>query len=103
VVVIHIKEWRKVSNTYVVIGESRRDFLLTEINSSNKLPQLPNISEKSACTGDTISFDVAVTDGDGDSIRLSWNQAIPGAAFTIIKDTLGSATGGSPGCRLRMM
>ena len=90
VVAFKVKEWRKDSTgTWQQIGESRRDLQVIVINctnggSNNEVPSLGVQATPKVCSGDSISMQIVASDANSnDTVRLTWNQGIPGASFVI--------------------
>ena|GEM_PF-1511385 len=91
VVAFKVKEWRKDSTgTWKQIGESRRDLQVIVINcvnangDPNALPSLATQATAKVCSGDSVCMQIVVSDTDAsDTVRLSWNNGIPGASFII--------------------
>lgn len=73
----------------VLIGQVERDIQLTVNNCNNFLPFLTGINgapsfSRTICAGQPFSFYIASIDTNAaDSTRITWDQAIPGATFTV--------------------
>lgn len=94
VVAIQVKEYRHG----VLIGTTMRDMQVIVSNCSNLIPYLANGGQANnqtggmligknlieVCPGETVTFDVAAQDDNGDQITLTTNvgTSIPGATFT---------------------
>ena len=72
-----------------VVGSVMRDMQLYIVNCTNTLPTASGINgsqsfNTSSCIGGTLCFDVLTNDPDAqDTLTMTWNQAIPGATFTV--------------------
>lgn len=73
----------------VLIGQVERDIQLTVNNCNNYLPFLTGINgapsfSRTICAGQPFSFYVASIDTNiADTTTITWDQAIPGATFTV--------------------
>lgn len=91
VIAFKVKEWRKDSvGTWQLVGETRRDLQVIVINCvnqqgvSNTLPALASQPTSLVCSGDSVCMKITVSDANSaDTVRLSWNNGIPGAKFSI--------------------
>ncbi len=95
-----IDEYRKDSTgKWKKLGTTRRDMYITVLSCpGNNPPKITNKSFKySVCAGTKLCFDVTTEDKPfklpppatsppPDTVKLTWNNAIPGATF-VIKDT----------------
>ncbi len=81
---IEIKEWRRINGVQTLIGTSRTDFTLTVISCPlNTNPSIQANDVSYACVGEQKCISVAAQDEDAsDTVRLSWNNGIPGASFS---------------------
>lgn len=83
VVVIKIKEWRKINGTWTVIGETRRDMQYIIVACTNKVPTITPQSPAKACSGQQVCVPIVTNDQDrNDTTMISWNGGITGATFT---------------------
>lgn len=84
IVVIEVKEWRKVNGTMQVVGRTRRDMQIIVVACpNNKVPKILPPYSKQACAGQTTCITIATDDDDsGDTVRITWNKGIRGATFT---------------------
>lgn len=84
VVVIEVKEWRKVAGVQTVIGKTYRDFILHIVSCPNNYsPRLDPPYTVQACAGSRTCIQIASDDNDNyDSVTLSWENPIKGASFT---------------------
>jgi gliding motility-associated-like protein len=84
VMAVRVDEWRNGVN----IGSVTRDLQIHTVNCSNSLPYISginntNIYSASVCAGNNINFTIDSFDPDaGQTITMTWNNAIPGASFT---------------------
>lgn len=89
VMAIQVNEFRNG----IQIGSVMRDLQICVQNCSNHLPALSGIDGDtsrtvSVCPGTPLCFDIFSADSDPDQqLSLSWNQAIPGASFTVSQGT----------------
>lgn len=84
VVVIEVKEWRKVNGTMQVIGRTRRDmqFIITSC-PSNANPTLSGPYNYETCAGKRICVPIQSSDSNSnDTVMISWNKGIKGASFS---------------------
>lgn len=85
IVTVMVTEWRNGQ----VIGTIMRDMQVYLVACSNSLPTASGIDttstfSASACIGGVIDFNIISGDTDPNDIdTMYWNQAIPGATFTI--------------------
>jgi PKD repeat protein len=81
---IEVTEWRNIGGTITNIGVSRKEMaLIIKTCSNNKVPNILGPYSYEACSGSKLCFNMVSTDLDAaDSVRLSWDNAIPGATFT---------------------
>ncbi|MDX5321410.1 MAG: hypothetical protein LPK45_09805, partial [Bacteroidota bacterium] len=95
VVVIEVKEWRKVNGVMTVVGVTRRDMQIIVIPCpNNKIPKILAPFTKQACAGQTVCIDINTTDDDqGDTVKISWNRGIKGATFTNNNGSVRHASG----------
>ncbi len=64
-----------------LVGSVMRDIQLIAQDLSNANPVLPpQVAE--LCAGEEICMQISAHDPDGQLVKLSWNQGIPGATFT---------------------
>ena len=92
VVCLYVDEYRDG----VKIGTVVRDMQFTFYNcSQNLFTPVPDTTtlgyggagqalsfEKKYCLGDSIALNFCFSDGDGDSVEVTWDNGIPGASFT---------------------
>jgi hypothetical protein len=104
VMVVCVKEWRKVNGVYMEIGEVHRDIEMKFIYSNFKAPVLSGMTQDSlyntsdnvfvdtVCVHEQVNFNIhgfdtdnlnAVLDTSLKNFSISWNQGISGASFTI--------------------
>lgn len=93
-VAIKVTEYRKDSATkkMVKIGYVRRDIYVTVVTcGDNNPPVIDGPNKHSVCEGNKICFKIKGTDDPffpkqtvPDTVNMTWNEAIPGATFTII-------------------
>jgi gliding motility-associated-like protein len=96
VIVIQVKEWRRINGVFLNVGTTRRDMeiIVTSSGVCNIPPLLPPVISRSVCVGEKLSFDIYPADPDpGDTVTLSWNHAIGGATFTTTATQSGSEFG----------
>jgi gliding motility-associated-like protein len=93
VLVIKVTEWRKINGIATNIGETRRDMqIIVTTCPNNKVPNVQGPYAYNACANSKICFDMQSTDGDpADTVRLTWNKAIPNATFTTAFGTGGNS------------
>ena len=83
VLAVKVEEWRNG----ILIGSVIRDIQLRTVICNNTLPTLSGINGSNAytttgCAGVPINFTIPSFDPDpGQTITLTWNNAIPGATF----------------------
>jgi hypothetical protein len=84
VLVVAVKEWRKVAGTYRLISVIRRDIqVLVDYCGSNSPPILPSIATQTVCPGSQICFTISPNDANAnDSVSLRWSSNISGGTFT---------------------
>jgi len=84
IIVIEVKEWRKVNGVMTVIGVTRRDMQIIVIPCpNNKVPKIKPPYSVQACVGQTTCIDIVTEDEDqGDTVKISWNRGIKGATFS---------------------
>lgn len=84
VIVIKIKEWRKINGTWTVISETRRDMQVMIVACpNNKVPKIKSPYVKQACAGQKVCMDIITEDDNtSDTVTISWNKGISGATFT---------------------
>lgn len=94
VVSIKAKEWRKISGSYVQIGEVIRDIQLLVLSSpTNKIPQIGLLNQSNifACTAGNHCITIPVTDKDSaDTLSYSYAHNLSNAVITdtTVNDTL---------------
>jgi len=95
IVVIEVKEWRKVNGTMQVVGRTRRDMQIIVVSCpNNKVPKIKPPYSKQACAGQTTCITVTTEDDDsGDTVRITWNKGIRGATFTNNNNSVKHAEG----------
>ncbi|MDX5319528.1 MAG: PKD domain-containing protein [Bacteroidota bacterium] len=95
IVVIEVKEWRKVNGTMQVVGRTRRDMQIIVIPCpNNKVPKILPPYSKQACAGQTTCITITTDDDDtGDTVKISWNRGIRGATFTNNNGSVKHASG----------
>jgi hypothetical protein len=94
VVVVEATEYRRDSATgaFLVIGKTRRDVnLYVNDCDFNKTPTIEGPALNRVCEGDKICFNIDGKDETftpnqtkPDTVKLSWNQTIPNATFSIL-------------------
>ncbi|TNE79400.1 MAG: T9SS type A sorting domain-containing protein [Bacteroidetes bacterium] len=84
IIVVEVKEWRNINGTMTEIGSIRRDMQVIVANcSNNKAPLISGFNSARVCPGDRICFSIQTNDLDAaDSVKLSWDNGLPGASFT---------------------
>jgi hypothetical protein len=84
VVSVRVKEWRKINGKAEEIGSIRRDIVvLTDSCPNNYFPRLMSQANSNVCVGERICLKIETSDDDpNDTVRIYWNEAIPGATFT---------------------
>ncbi len=85
VVVVEVREWRKINGVDSLIGKIRRDIQFIVINYPNNiLPSIDTIpTEYEICIKDTFCFDIPTWDEDsGDSTFIYYDGDIQDARFT---------------------
>lgn len=95
IVVIEVKEWRKINGVWTEIGVTRRDMQIIVIPCpNNKTPTIKPPYTANFCEGTNNCIDIETTDPDnGDTVVVSWNGGIPGATFTNTNKQKRLATG----------
>lgn len=95
VIVVQAMGYRRTSSgTLLVVGAIRRDMqLIVENCRINKSPTISGPTDTTICLGQSICFDVVSTDGNGDTLTLTWNKGIPDATFTITNPSSADKTG----------
>ncbi len=106
VVVVQMIEWRKDSTgTYKQIGITRRDMQFIVMSCPDNNPPIINGPfSYSVCAGSQICFNVTTNDivyvppppataPPPDTVKVTWNQGIPGASFTIVNPLARLQTG----------
>lgn len=94
VMAVRVEEWRNG----ILIGSVIRDIQIHTINCTNNLPYITGINNTNqysltACAGSPISFNILSFDADaGQTITMTWNNAIPGATFTTNNNALPTGT-----------
>lgn len=83
VMVVKVNEYRNG----ILIGVLRREIQTIVIacvfNNPPLVTTVNNIRAKSVCSGDTVKFKFSTSDPNtADSVKISWNKAIPGATWT---------------------
>lgn len=87
VLVIAVKEWRKIAGVYQLISVIRRDIQVnvTVCGSGRNSPILPVMSMREICPGQTLDFWIPVNELDaGNTVTLTWSGNISGASFTSV-------------------
>jgi hypothetical protein len=94
VVVVEATEYRRdsASGAFLVIGKTRRDVnLYVNDCDFNKTPTIEGPAINKVCEGDKICFTIDGKDETftpnqsiPDTVKLSWNQTIPNATFSIL-------------------
>lgn len=93
VLAVKVKQWRNNQ----LVGYVIRDIQLRTMNCANTYPYISGISAtwsfiSNACVGANLTFNIYAHDLDTSQIiTMTWNNGIPGAAFTI---TPGPTTSG---------
>jgi gliding motility-associated-like protein len=84
IVVIEVKEWRKINGIMEVVGRTRRDMQVIVVSCpGNKVPKIKPPFSAQACAGQQVCLKIETEDDDtDDTVRISWNRGIPGASFT---------------------
>jgi len=84
VLVVAVKEWRKVAGIYRLISVIRRDIqVLVDYCGTNSPPILPTIATQTVCPGSQICFTISPNDANAnDSVSLRWSSNISGGTFT---------------------
>ncbi|MFC2114779.1 hypothetical protein ACFLRI_05465, partial [Bacteroidota bacterium] len=95
VAAIKVKEWRRINGVMQLIGSTRRDMQWVVISCPNNHPPVINGPfYKEVHAGDTVLFSIATNDYDvNDTVRINWNEAIPGASWTANNDSVKHPTG----------
>lgn len=94
VMAVNVEEYRGG----VLIGSVVRDIQVRVITCTNTLPSITGINGTSAfqtsvCAGSTLTFNVLSMEEDpGQSLTVTWNNAIPGATFTTAGSPYPTAT-----------
>jgi hypothetical protein len=94
---ILITEWRKDSTgSYAVVSEMHKEVLIeTKLCPENNPPSINGPYTYKVCEGETLCFNIETEDvtfippppapiPSPDSVRVSWNNSIPEATFSII-------------------
>lgn len=84
VIVVEVKEWRKINDTMRVIGSTRRDIQTTVMACHvNSPPIFTNDTfDFYVCYGNSITIPIEVTDIDtSDKVTILWDAGVPGAHF----------------------
>jgi hypothetical protein len=103
VIVIQVNEWRinpewltdKTKTKWMLIGYTRRDMqLIVKTCPDNNPPYFTGSNKFGVCEGGRVCFDVVSKDDPflpnqtrPDTTKLTWNNGIPGASFTIKNPT----------------
>lgn len=92
VVVVEIKEWRRVNGVMQVIGITRRDMMVIIINCPNqanyKNPLIHAVDRfHEVCVKDSFCFDIQTDDPDGDSTFIDWSGSLQDGQFTTTNGT----------------
>jgi PKD repeat protein len=85
VVVVKATEWRNINGVMTNIGETRRDvmYIVSACSNTNKPPVINSPLVYDACAGSQLCFLINANDFNAiDTVRLRWNNGIPGATFT---------------------
>jgi len=84
IVVIEVKEWRKVNGQMEVIGKTRRDMQIIVVACpQNNVPEIDPPYSVQACAGQQQCITITTDDeNQDDTVKISWNRGIPGATFT---------------------
>ncbi len=95
IVVIEVKEWRKVNGTMQVVGRTRRDMQIIIVPCpNNKAPKILPPYSVQACAGQKTCITIATDDDDtDDTVRITWNRGIRDATFTNNNGTVKHASG----------
>ena len=95
VICIKVKEWRNINGTMTNIGHQTRDIIVTVIScTANFSPVLSGPYYKEVCAGQTVNFNINSHDYDaGDTLEISWNNAIDGASWTTNNGSVKNPTG----------
>jgi len=65
-----VKEYRKLANTYILIGSVVRDMQIIVEDCDNERPRLELPDDICVEAGDNVNFDVFATDEDGDNVKI---------------------------------
>jgi gliding motility-associated-like protein len=100
VAVINVTEWRKdTAGVYKEIGRTQRDLqFIVKSCPDNNPPTIDGPFTYKVCEGEQLCFDVTTDDitfqppppasaPADDTVKISWNNAIPGASFSVINPT----------------
>ncbi|KAB2859327.1 MAG: T9SS type B sorting domain-containing protein [Flavobacteriales bacterium] len=94
VLAVKVEEWRNG----VFVGSVVRDIQLRTVMCNNTLPTVSGINgtgqfSTTACAGSNLSFTIPSQDVDaGQTVNLTWNNAIAGATFTSNNQQIPTAT-----------
>lgn len=94
VLAVQVEEWRNG----VFVGSVVRDIQLRTVMCNNTLPTVSGINgtgqfSTTACAGSNLSFTMPSQDADaGQTVTLTWNNAILGATFTSNNQQIPTAT-----------
>lgn len=106
VMAVLVQEWRTINGVPTLIGSVSRDMQVAVIDCYNNLPTLAGINPsatqynpqdtaylETVCYGETVDFSIYSHDPDTNNLTLSWNNAIPGASFTVTGNGSPTAVG----------
>jgi PKD repeat protein len=87
VITVKVKEWRKISGSYVLIGETMRDVQLIVLSSTgNTSPMVgnPDSAWLNVCSPGSFCVDIPVTDADSsDTLSMVYKHNLPNATINV--------------------
>lgn len=91
--VIEVKEWRKISGSWRLMGITRRDANVEIINAANNAPKISTSSlDYFACAGNDFMLDLGLSDptynGVKDSVNLTFWTNLPGGGITKVPGSI---------------
>jgi gliding motility-associated-like protein len=102
-VAIRIEEWREVLGVMRKVGEVTRDLQIDVQLCANQPPELVQMSDTCVLAGTSLTFDVTVTDPDGDGVSMSavggaMSEVMHPASFTSMAGSGSGTFAWSPEC-----
>ncbi|MDX5319834.1 MAG: hypothetical protein LPK45_02110, partial [Bacteroidota bacterium] len=85
IIAVEVREWRLVNGSMMQIGSIVVDLQVRVIPcpNNNQAPRIKSPISARVCAGNKICIPIQTEDDNlNDTVRISWNQLLPGATFT---------------------